>query len=74
MKNPPSNARIAAWLEAAGLAPFVAGLLEAGGEPLAFLAAQGLYVAQPILGLFASEADVAALARRLEEPPTVAKE
>jgi hypothetical protein len=68
MKNPAPTARPVTRLERLGLDGFVAGLLEAGGEPLRFLAAQGFYLAQPILGLWMDEAALAALAGRLEEP------
>jgi hypothetical protein len=68
MKNPSPSTGLAARLEAVGLGGFALALLEAGGEPLAFLAAQGLYVAQPFLGMFVGEAQLAALARCLEDP------
>ena len=44
------------------------------GSPLAFLTAQGLRVAQPMLSAFTSSAGLSAvetLAQRLESPPTL---
>ncbi len=63
--------RFAARLQRLGLGPFVAGLLEAGGEPLGFLVAQSLYLTQPALGLFVDEARLSGLARWLEDPASL---
>jgi len=68
MNNSPPIRRFALGLERLGLGPFVAGLLEAGGEPLGFLAAQSLYLAQPALGLFVDDDRLAGLAQWLEDP------
>jgi hypothetical protein len=72
MSDALSIDRLAARLESLGLGPFVAGLLEAGGEPLGFLAAQSLYLAQPALGLFVEEARLASLAEWLDTPGAAA--
>ena len=68
MNDSPPLERFALSLERLGLGPFIFGLLEAGGEPLGFLAAQSLYLAQPALGLFVDEDRLAGLARWLEDP------
>ena len=68
MNDSPPFEHLAVHLHRLGLGPFVAGLLEAGGEPLGFLAAQGLYLAQPALGLFVDEARLGDMARWLEDP------
>jgi hypothetical protein len=66
--NRPLLHAIADRLEYLGLGPLAAGLLEAGAGPLGFLAAQGLYVAQPALGLLVDEERLARLADWLEHP------
>jgi hypothetical protein len=68
MNRPLPLNRLAAQLEHLGLGPLVAGLLEAGAGPLGFLAAQGLYLAQPTLGVFVDEARLAGLAEWLDDP------
>jgi hypothetical protein len=72
MSESPPLERFALGLERLGLGPFLAGLLEAGGEPLGFLAAQSLFIAQPALGAFMDEDRLAGLARWLEDPESLA--
>jgi hypothetical protein len=58
------------WAEALhrrGLNEFVAVLLEAGG-PLNMIAAQMVYLSQPLFGRSASQKHLEALAHLLEEP------
>lgn len=59
-------------LSALGFGEFFAELFRPG-SPLAFLTAQGLRVAHPVIGAFADDsglAAIAALADRLEAPET----
>ena len=66
--------RLARWsrhLHAAHLDGLVGALLEAA-EPLGPLGAQGLWVAQPTLGLWVPREEITALAQRLEKPGGVA--
>lgn len=64
--------RLVERLEALGIAPLVAGLIEAGAGPLGFLAAQSLYLVQPALGFFADDARLAGLAEWLDDPARLA--
>jgi hypothetical protein len=67
----PRLARWAERLRAARLIGAVGTLLDAA-EPLGPLGAQLLWVAQPTLGLFLPRAEIASLARLLDEPGGVA--
>ncbi|MBI3763669.1 MAG: hypothetical protein HY260_17640 [Chloroflexi bacterium] len=60
--------RFSARLESLGLGALVAGLIEAGAGPLGFLAAQGLYLAEPGLGLFFERSRLDEAAAWLDDP------
>jgi hypothetical protein len=60
-------ARLAHKLHLWGLSELAAAFLTSA-RPLAFLGAQALYFAEPMLGTLTSEDDVLALAQLLEDP------
>ncbi len=67
--------RYAQWAErlrSLGLQGIIAALLE-GGAPLAPLAGQLLYIAQPTLGLFVSRRAIGDLAEWLDQPDSLAQ-
>jgi hypothetical protein len=60
-------AHLAHKLHSWGLSELAAAFLTSA-RPLAFLGAQALYFAEPVLGALAPENDVLALAQLLEDP------
>jgi ABC-type phosphate/phosphonate transport system permease subunit len=64
---PNTPARLWQTLKAAGLGSLAGALLRDAG-PLAFLAAQALYFALPVLDILGGGDEVTALARWLEDP------